>query len=172
MPARSDFISALVLLAFTAIFYVAALEIEEDPFGVGMEPFVFPLAVCYVLGALTLLLLLVTARSAFQQGVFVGGNREIRLFFGWVLPMAVIAFAYLGLINLFQYLLPTAITLSATLAIFGNRGVKWLVTIPVMASLVYYVIFFGIFRLLEPTGILIEYDNFYIFGTMRKFIGI
>ena len=86
--------------------------------------------------------------------------------------MAVIAFAYLGLINLFQYLLPTAVILSVTLAIFGNRGTRWLVTIPAISSVVYYVIFFGIFRLLEPTGILLDYDNYYIFGSMRKFIGI
>ncbi len=160
------------MLAVTAIFYVASLEIEEDPFGVGMEPYVFPIAVCYVLGALSLLQLATSARGAFRQGARGNDTREIRLFLFWVLPMAAIAFAYLGLINLFQYLLPTAITLSATLAVFGNRGLKWLVVIPAIASLVYYVIFFGIFRLLEPTGILLEYDNFYIFGAMRKFIGI
>jgi hypothetical protein len=172
MSARSDFISGLVMLAFTAIFYVAALEIEEDPFGVGMEPYVFPMAVCYVLAGLSLLLLAVTARQAFRQGIIGNYAQEIRLFFYWVLPMAAIAFAYLGLINLFQYLLPTIVILSATLAIFGNRGVKWLVVIPAISGLIYYAIFFGIFRLLEPTGILLEYDNFYIFGGMRKFIGI
>ncbi|MDD9903983.1 MAG: hypothetical protein OXT06_10480 [Rhodospirillaceae bacterium] len=172
MSARSDFISGLVMLACTAIFYMAALEIEEDPFGVGMEPYVFPIAICYVLGGITLLLLARSAVGAFREGLFAGDLQEIRLFFGWVLPMAAIAFAYLGLINLFQYLLPTIIILSATLALFGNRGVKWLVTIPTISGLVYYVTFFGVFRLLEPTGILIEYDNFYIFGAMRKFIGV
>jgi len=160
------------MLACTVILYIAALEIEEDPFGVGMEPYVFPIAICYVMGAMTLLLLGKSAAGAIRDGLFNADLQEIRLFFGWVLPMAAIAFAYLGLINLFQYLLPTAIILSATLAIFGNRGVKWLVTIPALASLFYYVVFFGIFRLLEPTGILIEYDNYYIFGAMRKFIGV
>lgn len=172
MSARSDFISGLVMVVCTGIFYIAALKVEEDPFGVGMEPYVFPIAICYVLGAMTLLLLARSARGAFREGLFNSDLKEIRLFFGWVLPMAAIAFAYLGLINLFQYLLPTIVILAATLAIFGNRGFKWLVTIPVISSLVYYVIFFGIFRLLEPTGVLIEYDNFYIFGEMRKFIGV
>ena len=172
MTAKSEFISGLVLLACTVIFYAAALDIEEDPFGVGMEPYVFPLAVCYMLAALTLLLLLKSSVMALREGSFTLDPTEIKLFFGWVLPMAVIAFAYLGLINLFQYLLPTAFILSATLAIFGNRGIRWLVTIPAISSVVYYVIFFGIFRLLEPTGILLDYDNYYIFGSMRKFIGI
>ncbi len=160
------------MLVCTAIFYAAALEIEEDPFGVGMEPYVFPMAICYVLGAITVLLLAVSARRALAEGLFIGGSQELRLFFGWVLPMSGIAFAYLGLINLFQYLLPTIVILSATLALFGNRGVKWLIVIPTGASLVYYVVFFGIFRLLEPTGIILQYDNFFIFGAMRKFIGI
>lgn len=172
MSARSDFISGLVMLACTVIFYIAALEIEPDPFGVGMEPYVFPMAICYVLGGITLLLLVRSALAARREGLFLGDLSEVRLFFGWVLPMAVIAFAYLGLINLFQYLLPTIVTLSATLLLFGNRGFKWLVTIPVLASLVYYVTFFGVFRLLEPTGLILEYDNFYIFGAMRKFIGV
>ncbi len=172
MSARSDFISGFVILFCTVIFYIAALEIEEDPFGVGMEPYVFPITICYVLGGITLLSLARTAIGVFREGLFVGDFKEIRLFFWWVLPMAVIAFSYLGLINLFQYLLPTIAVMSATLALFGNRGIKWLLTIPVIESFVYYVIFFGVFRLLEPTGILIEYDNFYIFGAMRKFIGV
>ena len=86
--------------------------------------------------------------------------------------MAAIAFAYIGLINLFQYLLPTIVALSATLAIFGNRGIKWLVVIPIISGIFYYVIFFGIFRLLEPTGMLLEFDNYYFFGPMQKFLGV
>ena len=160
------------MLACTAVFYIAALAIEPDPFGTGMEPYVFPLAICYVLGGITLLLLGKAGLQALREGSVGMDLQELRLFFWWVLPMAAIAFAYIGLINLFQYLLPTAVVLSATLALFGNRGVKWLVTIPVIAGLFYYVIFFGVFRLLEPTGMLLEYDNFYIFGAMRKFIGV
>jgi hypothetical protein len=138
MTARRDLTAAIVMLITTLIFFWAAQEIEDDPFGVGMQPYVFPLAILYILGALTL----------------------ISLFF------------YLGLINLFQYLLPTMLALSASLAIFGNRGIKWLVVIPVIAAIFYYVIFFGIFRLLEPTGMLLEYDNYDIFGPMQKFLRV
>jgi len=172
MSARSDFISGLAIFACTAVFYSAALNIEEDPFGVGMEPYVFPLVICYLLGGVTLVLLGRSVVSALREGLFEGGGEELRLFICWVLPMAAIAFAYLGLVNLFQYLLPTILALSASLALFGNRGVKWLVVIPVISGLVYYVIFFGVFRLLEPSGLLLEYDNYYLFGAMRKLIGV
>jgi hypothetical protein len=172
MSARSDFISGLVMLFVTVVFYVAALDIEEDPFGVGMQPYVFPKAICILTAAITILLLANSARKLRREGWQMGDTQELRLFFVWVLPMAAIAFAYIGLIDLFQYPLSTIIGLAATLALFGNRGLNWFVTIPVITSVVYYVIFFGIFRLLEPTGKLIEYDNYYIFGPMQKFLGI
>ncbi len=173
MSARNEFISGLIMLVVTVIFYVASLEIEEDPFGVGMQPYVFPRAICLLIGAMTLLLLITSGVKLRREGIqFGGGDGEIRLLFVWVLPMALIAFGYLGLINLLQYFIPTVAALSATLALFGNRGVKWLLVIPLISGVFYYAIFFGIFRLLEPPGLLIDYDNYYLFGPMRKLLGI
>ena len=172
MSARSDLISSLVMLAVTLVFYIAAQDIEEDPFGVGMQPYVFPKAICLLMGGMSVLMMVTAGLKLRREGILLGSTEEVRLFAVWVLPMAAIAFIYLGLMNLLQYLIPTILALSACLAIFGNRGVKWLVTIPVISSVFYYVIFFGIFRLLEPTGMLLEYDNYYIFGSMRKFLGI
>lgn len=175
MSARSDFISGLVLLAVTLILYFETQRIEEDPFSVGMQPIVFPEAMCYLIGAITLFMVVnagLKLRRQNSENNDKGETQELRLFCVWVLPTAAIVFAYIGLMDLFQYLIPTALTLAATLAIFGNRGVKWYVTIPAVSSVVYYVTFFGIFRLLEPTGRILEYDNYYIFGPMRKFFGI
>lgn len=160
------------MLITTLIFYWASLAIEEDPFGTGLQPYVFPQAILYILVALNVIMLAGAAIRFRNDTTPAEKSDEIRIFFFWVIPMAAIAFIYLGLINLFQYLLPTMIALSATLAIFGNRGIKWLVVIPVIAAIFYYVIFFGIFRLLEPTGMLLEYDNYYLFGPMQKFIGV
>lgn len=176
MTARRDLISAIVMLVTTLIFFWASLAIEEDPFGTGLQPYVFPQAILYILLALVVIMLAGAAMRFRSDAAPAEANteasNEIRIFFFWVIPMAAIAFIYLGLINLFQYLIPTIIALSATLAIFGNRGLKWLVVIPVIAAIFYYVIFFGIFRLLEPTGMLLEYDNYYLFGPMQKFIGV
>lgn len=172
MTARKDLISAIVMLIATAIFYWASLKIEEDPFGTGLQPYVFPQAICYILFALVLIMLGGAMLRVRHEAAPTEKSNEIQLFIFWVLPMAAIAFIYIGLITLFQYLLPTIVALSVTLAIFGNRGVKWLVVIPVISGIVYYVVFFGIFRLLEPTGLLIEFDNYYFFGPMQKFLGV
>lgn len=172
MTARRDLTAAIVMLITTLIFFWAAQEIEDDPFGVGMQPYVFPLAILYILGALTLISIAVSAMRLRRETASSGKSNELQIFVYWVLPMAAIAFFYLGLINLFQYLLPTMLALSASLAIFGNRGIKWLVVIPVIAAIFYYVIFFGIFRLLEPTGMLLEYDNYDLFGPMQKFLRV
>jgi hypothetical protein len=172
MSARSEFISGLVVLVATLIFYTETQRIEEDPFSVGMQPIVFPDAICLMIGTMTLFMVINAGRKLQLADLKKGDTQELRLFFVWVLPMAAIVFAYIGLMDLFQYPIPTAIALAATLAIFGNRGIKWYVTIPAISSVVYYVTFFGVFRLLEPTGRLLEYDNYYIFGPMQKFLGI
>jgi hypothetical protein len=172
MSARSDFISGLVVLAITLVFYLETQRIEEDPFSVGMQPIVFPETICRMIGAIALIMVVNAARKLQRVDFQQSDGSELRLFVVWVLPMAAIVFAYIGLMDLFQYLIPTALALSATLVLFGNRGIKWYLTIPAISSVVYYVVFFGIFRLLEPTGRLLEYDNNYIFGPMRGVLGI
>jgi hypothetical protein len=186
MSARNNLISGLVMLFVTTIFFVAVFDIEEDPFGHGMDPDTFPLAVALTLMALSICYVTFSAIALRKEDNGPGPTSELvifgakianlphdlYLFVAWVLPMSAIAFAYLGLMNLFQYLLPSIICLSACLALFGNRGVKLLLTIPTVMMLVYYIIFFGIFRLSEPRGILLEYDNYYIFGPLQKMLGV
>ncbi|MDA0655062.1 MAG: hypothetical protein O2912_01455 [Proteobacteria bacterium] len=186
MSARKNLISGLMMLFVTTIFFVAVFDIEEDPFGHGMDPDTFPLAVALALMALSIGYVIFSAFAVRKEGKEPGPTSELvifgtkiaslphdlYLFVAWVLPMSAIAFAYLGLMNLFQYLLPSIICLSACLALFGNRGVKLLLTIPIFVMLAYYIIFFGIFRLSEPRGVLLEYDNYYIFGPLQKMLGV
>ena len=172
MSARSDLISGVIVLVVTAIFYAASLEIEEDPFGTGMQPYELPQAVCMMIAGLTTLFVLHAAWRVRGEAKPEEASGSFKLFVVWVMPMAGIAFAYIGLMQLFQYLLPTAIALTATLALFGNRGIAWLVAVPVATSCAYYAVFFGLFRLLEPRGLWLEYDNYYLFGPIRAFLGM
>ena len=177
MAARNELISGLILLVVTGVFYFAANAIEDDPFSVGLQPYVFPKVICIGLSLMILLHLasclrrLAGANSAGEEPAEQGPN-ELKLFVMWVLPMASIAFAYIGALQLVQYPLATIFGLSATLALFGNRGVKWLAVFPVLFAGLYYLVFFGLFRLLEPRGLLLEYDNYYLFGPLRKFFGL
>ena len=186
MSARSNFISSIVILSVTLIFFWQIFSIEEDPFGHGMDPDTFPLAVGIILIALCSCFVLSSffamykeKKQADSKVPFILFGRlicnlpsELHIFVVWVLPMAAIAFMYVGLITLIQYLVPSIICLSATLALFGNRGTQMLFVIPTISMTLYYVIFFGILRLSEPRGLIFEFDNFYIFGTLRKLIGI
>ena len=172
MSAQSDFLSGLVILIAAMVFFFASQNIEADPFGVGMEPYTFPQAVCLLTIAMALVQLAVAGVRLRREGLGIADFSEVRLFLVWVLPMGAIAFIYIGLIDLFQYLLPTIVALSASLALFGNRGFKWYVALPVLVSTLYYIIFFGIFRLLESPGRVLAYDNYYLFGTMQKFLGV
>jgi hypothetical protein len=172
MSARSELLSGLAILVVTLISYFEIQRIEGDALSVGIQPATFPEGICILLGATTLFMVCNAARKMSCDDLRLTGNDDLRLFLIWVLPMALIAFAYIALIDLIQYLVPTALALSVTLAIFGNRGLKWSVTIPAVASVIYYAVFFGLFRLDEPRGRLVEYDNFYIFGTIRNFLGI
>ena len=172
MTARSDLISGLIVLVTTGVFYLASLEIEEDPFGSGMQPYVLPQVVCMILAGLTALFILNAARRVRHDSGVDPDRNEFKLFVQWVMPMAGIAFAYIGLMQLFQYLLPTVVALAATLALFGNRGFAWLVVLPIATSCGYYAVFFGLFRLLEPRGLWLEYDNYVIFQPLRILFGM
>ena len=175
MAARNELISGIILLVTTGIFYAAAEAIEDDPFSVGLQPYVFPKVICVGLGTLILLHLAICLRKlagAGNEEPTTSGPNELKLFVVWVLPMACIAFAYIGALQLVQYPLATVLGLSATLALFGNRGLKWLAVFPVLFASLYYLVFFGLFRLLEPRGWWLEYDNYYLFGPLRKFFGL
>ena len=119
MSARNNFISGLVMLVVTLVFFIQVFRIEEDPFGHGMDPDTFPLSVCITLLALTVGFVISSffvmrkenSEPMQLEALTVLGRQitnlphELNLFVGWVLPMSMIAFAYLGLMNLFQYLL-------------------------------------------------------------------
>ena len=186
MSARSNFISSIVMLSVTLVFFWQIFAIEEDPFGHGMDPDTFPLSVGIVLiglcGSFVLSSFFAMQKEKKQNGSTIPFTlfgrlicnlpSEAHLFVVWVIPMAAIAFVYVGLMTLIQYLVPSIICLSATLALFGNRGTRMLFVIPTISMTLYYVIFFGILRLSEPRGLIFEFDNYYIFGTLRKLIGI
>lgn len=172
MSARADFVSAIVMAAIAVVFLVAAGTIQYDADEPGIGPRAVPITISVMICLLSLGMMIRSFNAVRRSGWALIDRDELRLFAVWVLPMAAIAFAYILLIDLFQYLLPTIIVSSATLALFGNRGKVWLIVTPVLAGLLYYVLFFGIFRLLEAPGRIVEYENNVIFGPLRSWMGI
>ena len=172
MSARADFISAIVMAAVALVFLATSGSIEFDPDEPGIGPRAVPMTVAILICLLSLVLMIRSLRPLRASGWDLINRDEMHLFVTWVLPMVAIAFAYVLLIDMFQYLLPTIVVSAATLALFGNRGKAWLVVTPVLVGLFYYVVFFGLFRLLETPGSVIEYENTAFFGPLRSAFGL
>jgi len=171
MSARADFVSAIFMAAFALIFLLTANTIEYDPDEPGIGPRAFPITVSILICLLSGFMMARAFKPLRDSGWDLVNREELRLFVIWVLPMVAISFAYVFLIDLFMYLLPTIVITSATLALFGNRGKVWLVATPILVGLFYYIVFFGVLRLLEARGRVIDFDNNVIFGPLRNFLG-
>lgn len=171
MSARADFVSAIFMAAIALVFLLTANTIDYDPNEPGIGPRAFPVTVSILICLLSAVMMIRAFKPVRDSGWDLVNREELRLFLTWVLPMVAIAFAYVLLIDLFMYLMPTIVISAATLALFGNRGKYWLVVTPVLVGLFYYILFFGVFRLLEGPGRIIDFDNNTIFGPLRSFLG-
>ncbi|MFT5445973.1 MAG: hypothetical protein ACI9DC_001135 [Gammaproteobacteria bacterium] len=171
MPARADFVSAILMAGIAIVFLLTSNTIGFDPDEPGIGPRAFPVTVSILICLLSALMMIRAFKPVRDSGWDLLNREERRLFFVWVLPMVALAFAYVLLIDLFQYLLPTILVSAATLALFGNRGKTWLIVTPVLAGLFYYIVFFGVFRPLETRGRILEFENNQIFGPLRNLLG-
>ncbi len=169
--ARNDVIAGLMVLAVVAVFGPATSKIFIDPRDPGFSAQDFPIG---VLTLMTVLALALCARAAVrlaQSGwqLYEAGEAEPLL--RYLVPIIALGFLYVWLLELFQYLLPTFLALSASLAIFGNRGLVRLVVIPAIVAAIFYVIFYGVFGLNEPAGTILSYNNDWYFRPFREFLG-
>ena len=170
--ARNDAIAGLLVFAVVAVFGPATSEIFIDPRDPGFGAQDFPIMVLVSMTVLALALVagpiaqLVRSRGKFQD---LGDAGPI---FRYLVPMVVLGFVYVSLLELFQYLLPTFVALAGSLAIFGNRGAARLVVIPALVAIIFYVLFYGVFGLNEPAGSILSYDNAAYFRPFRAFLGL
>jgi hypothetical protein len=74
------------------------------------------------------------------------------------LPILVLSVSYVGLFVMFQYLVPTAVVMCLVLYMFKNRGWIRLGLVPIVASVAFYTLFFGVLSLYEFPGSVLRYD--------------
>lgn len=170
--ARNDAIAGAMVLAIVAVFGPWTSEIFVDPRDPGFGARDFPVGVLVSTTLLALVLcagaVVVLARSGWR--VYEPGEAGPLL--RYLLPIVVLGFFYVWLLEQFQYLLPTFFTLAASLAIFGNRGAVRLIAIPVGVTILFYVLFYGVFGLNEPPGEILSYENNWYFRPFRTFLGL
>lgn len=170
--ARNDAIAGLMVLAVVAVFAPVTSEIFVDPLDPGFSAQDFPIG---VLSLMTILALALCARAVVHLArtgwrVYEAGEAEPIL--RYLVPIVILGFFYVWLLAQFQYLLPTFFALSASLAIFGNRGAMRLLVVPAIVAVIFYIIFYGIFGLNEPPGEILSYENGWYFIPFREFLGL
>ena len=168
--ARDDAIAALLMLLVALPFAVATGGIYVDPLDPGFGARDFPII---VIGLMILLAIVLLAQAWRRRA---GGPAPASGEFGeigrYLLPMAAIGFLYVWFVDMFQYAVPTFLAGVGSLAMFGNRGWARLAVAPFAATLVYYVLFFGILGLDESPGTVVAFDSHTFFRPLRDALGL
>lgn len=169
--AKKDALTAVLMLLVVIPFAMTTGDIFVDPFDPGFGARDFPIG---VIGMIILLAGFMLVRSILEihhQNGWFSFSDEIAETVRFALPLAAIGVFYIWFVDLFQYALPTLLASSAVLALFGNRGVKRLIVVPVVATLIYYGLFFGVLSLQESPGTLLHYDTHRLFGALARLFG-
>jgi hypothetical protein len=169
---RKDALAAIVMLLVAVPFAATTRDIFIDPLDPGFSAQDFPIGVLGAIAVMSGTLLFNSLRAMRREGISLYEPGEIGPIFSYVVPMTAIAFVYIWLIELFQYPAPTFLVAAASLAMFGNRGWRRLLFAPLIATLVYYVLFFGLLGLNEAPGLLWEFDNQVYFRPLRNALGL
>lgn len=170
--ARNDAIAGLLMLAIVVVFGSVTSQIFVDPRDPGFGSRDFPIG---ILTATTILALALCARAVVhlaRNGWRLYEAGEADLLIRYLVPIVLLGFLYVWLLEQFQYLLPTFFTLIASMALFGNRGVGRLIVVPVVVTVIFYVFFYGVFGLNEPPGEILSYENNWYFRPFRAFLGL
>lgn len=155
--ARKDCLAAVFALAVVTPFAFTIGQIYVDPFDPGFSARDFPIWVVSLIVLFSALLLTRTflaLRNMAVRDLFQMADGAVIVTRG--LPLLVIALGYIWMTIAFQYLVATIVTTAAVVALFGNRGWRRLVLVPVLLALGCYVLFFELLNLYEPDGTILN----------------
>lgn len=135
--ARNDVIAAILVLGVAAVFAYSTKDIYISPYDPGFSARDFPVIVLSLLVLLTLGMLMPALGRVARTGwrwYEAGESASLRTH---VVPMIGIAFLYVWLNELFQYLGPTVLAAGVSLAMFGNHSLARLTIAPVLGAITY-----------------------------------
>ena len=141
-------ITGVVLIAVGALLFKQTFLIPLDPYSAGVGPRFFPQSLCVVLAGLGLLLIFTAKNNTAANSQF-----DSKAFMAKVLPLVVLSAIYLTLFWLLGYLLASMISLAIAGYLFGVRG-KSLELLAIIASLLFYYLFFALMGVFEPPSML------------------
>jgi len=171
-PARNDAIAGILILLIVFIFASVTGNIFEDPLDPGFSARDFPITILVLLTILSISLLRPALIALAKSGWRMYETGEVDSLLRYIVPMVAIASIYILLIHMFQYPAATFVTSIGALIIYGNRGYKRLIVIPLIATVVYYVVFYGVLGLFEEPGTVWSYSNQWYFRPLRDALGL
>ena len=170
--ARNDTIAGILILLIVLVFALVTGDIFEDPLDPGFTARDFPIAILVLLTILAVSLLRPALIALAKSGWRLYETGEADSLLRYIVPMVAIASAYILLIYMFQYPVATFIASIGALIIYGNRGYKRLIIIPLIATVIYYVLFYGVLGLFEEPGTVWSYSNQWYFRPLRDALGL
>jgi len=170
--ARNDAIGAVLILLVTGLFASVTGDIYVDPLDPGFSSVDFPIMVLTLMTALSVMLLAKALPGLARTGWVLYERGEMEPVLRFVVPLVLIGFTYVWCIAMFQYPLPTLIATIFSLMMFGNRGWYRLLAVPLISTLVYYVLFYALLGLHESPGMVWEYETQWFIRPIRDMLGL
>jgi len=170
--ARNDALAGVLVLLVTGAFASVTGEIYVDPLDPGFSSVDFPIMILVLLTCFSLWLVAKSIPPLRRSGWKLYEADEASLLLSYVVPTVLAGSAYIALMVMFQYPLPTLAATAAALAMFGNRGWNRLLALPLATTLVYYILFYALLGLHEPPGTVWAYETRWFTQPIRNILGI
>ncbi len=77
------------------------------------------------------------------------------------IPIMGMVILYVGLLSGFGYLISTMMIAPLAYLLFGNRGLKRAVILPLLVSIIYYIVFFKLLGMFDPPGSILDISEIF-----------
>jgi hypothetical protein len=170
--ARNDALAGVLILLVTGLFASVTGDIYVDPLDPGFSSVDFPIMVLSLLTILSVALIVRSLPSLMRSGWKLYDAGEAEPLVKFVAPLVVTGFVYIAAISMFQYPLPTVLATAVALAMFGNQGWGRLLAVPLIAAVIYYLVFYVVLGLYETAGTVWAYETRWFVRPVRSLLGL
>ena len=147
---KKDFYTGLLFLIFTGAIFIIILRSPTHQVSSGPGPFFFPAIAAFLLGGLSLALLIKGARQDESGRKPVQGKRKLGRII-WIVMWSVL---YGATIEPLGYLLSTGVVTFALLAYFNRRGWIFNISLSVFTPVSIFILFDTLLKAPLPRGFL------------------
>jgi putative tricarboxylic transport membrane protein len=157
---RIEFVVGIIIALVGAFFLVSAEDIPADS-GDAFGPRSLPQAISSLIIALGTLWAAVSLRKARLSRVTSNEslNTRNRFLVARILPLMALSISYGFLFQWFGYLVSTFLILIPVLLIYGNRSLPRVLTVAVIATAVYFILFIKVMGVFDAGGSVVNFNE-------------